>query len=503
MRITRKYFALLALGILLVFAGGIIAFSSLNENSAESILEKNDNPQESSATPQTRSLLKQFSEAFGEAAEKVSSSVVTIYAERVIQTRGSYGLPEDALRDFFGEDFLRRFFGTPSPREETRTSLGSGVIVTKDGYILTNNHVVEKAQKLRVVLNGDKAYEATVVGADPPTDVAVIKIKGEDFPAAKLGNSDECKIGQWVIAVGNPFSLAHTVTAGIISAKGRSSVGLADYEDFIQTDASINPGNSGGALADLEGNVVGINTAITSPSGGNIGIGFAIPINMARQVMEALLSEGRVIRGYLAILPQDVDEDLARALRLKSTKGSLVAEVTPGGPADKAGIRQGDFIVGIDGKKLEDTTQLRNIVAMNKPGTPVRIKLIRDEQEIQVSAVLAEQPTGQETYAPQPEQPREEAEKRLGLRVQTLTPGIAEQLGYQGEHGVIVVEVLLGSAAEEARLQRGDLIKEVNRREVRTGQDFEREMRSLDSGDVAALLVRRGSNSFFVAIKIP
>jgi serine protease Do len=273
--------SIVGMAVLAVFFTGIYVFSSSRDSDPKSSLRKAATASlEPSADSQAQGLIQQLSDAFEAASSKASVSVVSIFAEQVVQIQNPYGMPDDAFKDFFGEDFFKRFFGAPQPKEEKQTvrSLGSGVIVTKDGYILTNNHVVEKADKLSVVIGDKKKFSAKVIGADPPTDVAVIKIDVENLPAAMLGDSDKVKVGQWVIAVGNPFQLMHTVTAGIISAKGRSSVGLADYEDFIQTDASINPGNSGGALADLEGQVIGINTAIASPSGGNIGIGFAIPI---------------------------------------------------------------------------------------------------------------------------------------------------------------------------------------------------------------------------------
>ncbi len=465
-------------------------------------------PEESHAAslqgPQSRALVEQISEAFEQASSKVSPAIVSIFAEQVVEVQNPFGMPDDAFKDFFGGDFFRRFFGAPEPQEQKRTvrSLGSGVIVSRDGYILTNNHVVEKAEKLSVVVGDKKTYSAKIIGTDPPTDVAVIKIEGKNLPVASLGNSDGVKIGQWVIAVGNPFQLMHTVTAGIISAKGRSSVGLADYEDFIQTDASINPGNSGGALADLEGNVIGINTAITSPSGGNIGIGFAIPINMARQVMSTLMSEGKISRGYLAIYPQDINEDLAKALKLKSTEGSLVADVTPDGPADKAGIKRGDVIVEFDGKKVENSIQLRNLVAQVSPGKTVEVVLIRNGNEMKLDVRLGERPKGPESESPAQGQPEEQTSRKLGMSIQTLTPDLADQLGYENVKGVVVTDVAAGSPADEAGLQRGDLIQEVNRKAVQTAQDFEDQLKGSKSGDVVALLVRRGANTFFVAVNV-
>jgi serine protease Do len=333
------------------------------------------------ADVQARGALAAMSQAFETAAAKVSPSVVSIFAEQVVQAEGGQGLPDDPFRDFFGDQFFRRFFGDPGQGGSSRRTvrgLGSGVIVSRDGLILTNNHVVEKASKLSVVISDKKSYPAKVVGTDPQTDVAVIRIDAKDLPVAELGDSDTVKVGEWVLAVGNPFQLMHSVTAGIISAKGRSSVGLADYEDFIQTDASINPGNSGGALADLDGRIVGINTAITSPSGGSIGIGFAIPINMARRVMDELIEKGQVVRGYVGVTLQPIDENMAQALNLKGTDGALVGDVVPDGPADKAGIKRGDVVVAVNGAAVRDSTQVRNLVAAGQPGKAMTLSLLRD-----------------------------------------------------------------------------------------------------------------------------
>lgn len=501
---NAKKIGLWAVVMLLVFVGFYVFALNKDVSSETAIKEISENHGNVPGDPQTQEIMQQISAAFEQASTKISPSVVSIFAEQVVQVESPFGMPDDAFKDFFGEDLFKRFFGFQQPREEKRTvrSLGSGVIVTKDGYILTNNHVVEKAEKLSVVVGDKKKYEAKIIGTDPPTDVAVIKINANNLPVASLGNSDEVKIGQWVIAVGNPFQLMHTVTAGIISAKGRSSVGLADYEDFIQTDASINPGNSGGALADLNGNVIGINTAITSPSGGNIGIGFAIPINMARQVMSTLMSEGKISRGYLAIIPEDIDEDLAKALKLKSTEGSLVADVTPGGPADRAGIKRGDVIIEFNGKKVKDSTQLRNMVADIAPGKSVDMTLIRNGKEVRAKVRLGERPKGPEEATPSERQPEEQTSKKLGVNIQTLTPDLAEQLGYKNAKGVVITDVEPGSPADDAGLQRGDLIQEVNRKEVQTAQDFEKQLKELKSGDVVALLVRRGDVTFFVAVKM-
>ncbi|HVP89978.1 MAG TPA: Do family serine endopeptidase [Terriglobales bacterium] len=455
-----------------------------------------------SLDPQTHPLMDQISGAFEAAAAKVSAFVVPIFAEQVVQA-SSQGLPDDPLRDFFGDDFFRRFFGAPfQGQKRTVHSLGSGVVVSPGGHILTNNHVVAGASKLTVILGDKKKFEAKVIGTDPLTDVAVIKVEARDLPAAVLGDSDKVKVGQWVIAVGNPFELMRTVTHGIISAEGRSSVGLATYEDFIQTDAPINPGNSGGALADLDGSVIGINTAITSPTGGNVGLGFAIPINMARSVMKELLAKGRVIRGYLGLTAQDIDDSLVKPLKLKDASGALVSEVVPGSPADRAGIKTGDAIVEFNGKKVESSSDIHNDAASTAPGTKVGIVLLRNGETIKTSAVLLERPAEKGQKSPRSEEPKGPTSQKLGLSVQTLTPDIAQQLGYGNDKGVIVADVASGSPADDAGLQRGDLIKEVNRIPVRSTQDFEKAIRGLRSGDTAALLVRRGDQTFFRPLKI-
>jgi serine protease Do len=450
-------------------------------------------------------LINELSKAFEQAAARVSPSVVPIYAESVVKVPGMTGMPDDALRQFFGNDFFKRFFGEVPEQKQIQRSLGSGVIVSKDGYILTNNHVVSGAQKLTVYLSDKKSYRAKIVGTDPQSDVAVIRIDATDLPVATLGSSAGVRVGKWVIAVGNPFALLHTVTHGIISAKGRSSVENTAYQDFLQTDAPINPGNSGGALADLDGNVIGINTAIASPSGGNVGLGFAIPIDMAKSVMEQLIAKGKVSRGYLGLTPQDIDQDLAKALKLSSTSGVLISEVVPGSPADKAGLKSGDVVTAFNGAKVEDSTQFRQLVAQAAPESTVTITVLRNGQSFDLKAVLAERPgETQAKAAPEKESPEVKPSSRLGLTVQTLTPDIAQQLGYKRtETGVVIAEVAPASAADEAGLQAGDVVKEVDRQPVQTAEEFERQMRRFKSGDKVALLIKRAGVTFFVPLTMP
>jgi serine protease Do len=500
--ILQRIPGLIAVAIACILTGS----QGINCSTAGEKQEKTPQPQMTIDSSQAKELLQLFSEAFEDAASKINPSVVPIFAEQVVEVQNPLMLPDSPFRQFFGDDFFKRFFGMPGQggeQKQTIHSLGSGVIITPDGYILTNNHVVQGADKLTVVLIDKRKLPAKIIGTDSQTDVAVVKIDASDLPAAPLGNSDEVKIGQWVIAIGNPFQLMHTVTAGIISAKGRSEIRLADYEDFIQTDASINPGNSGGALCDLDGEVIGINTAISSPTGTNIGIGFAIPSNMAKQVMDELLKNGKVSRGYLGLLPQDINDDLAKALKLKSTEGALVGDVTPGGPAEKAGIKRGDIITSLDGQKVEDSTELRNQVAQTKPGTSVKIDLLRAGKEVHVTAKLQERPEKARGSAKPETAPEQQSSEQLGLSVQTLTPEIAQQLGYDGETGVIITDVASGSPAEDAGLQQGDLIKEVGRTPVATFKDFEAALNKYRSGDSVAMLIRRGQNTFYAAIQLP
>ncbi|MCI0697361.1 DegQ family serine endoprotease [candidate division KSB1 bacterium] len=504
---SNKRSLLIAAMLIIGFFSGLIFAAHWEFTPASMSQDKTKAQPPSLTAAQGRALLQQFSAAFEEAASRVNPSVVPIFSEQVVENRNPFSMRNDQFREFFGDDFFRRFFGNPQGGNDERQKirgLGSGVIVSKDGYILTNNHVIREADKVTVMVSENKKYTAKVIGADPQTDLAVIKIAASDLPAATLGNSDDVRIGQWVIAVGNPFELLHTVTAGIISAKGRSSVGLAAYEDFIQTDASINPGNSGGALADLDGNVIGINTAISSPSGGNVGIGFAIPINMAKKIMDELVTKGKVTRGYLALMPQDVDENLAKGLNLKTTAGALVGDVTSDGPADKAGIQRGDIITGFNGKKVENSNQLRAIVADAEPGSTAKVVLLRNGREMALPVVLGERPKEfADRGASEPEEPEAQTGEKLGLSLQTLTPEIARQLSYQNEDGVVVGGVTAGSPADDAGLRRGDLIKEVNRSEVTSVQQFTRAVGRLQSGDSAVLLVRRGQNTFYAAIQVP
>ncbi len=455
-----------------------------------------------------RALADELSLAFEQAASAVAPSVVAVVSEKSITRMTQSQRGGSPFDDSPFGDLLRRFGvpdQQPAPRGDAPEGLqargvGSGVIVRADGYVLTNNHVVEGASRVTVVLDDDRELDAQVIGTDPETDLAVIKVDARDLPAARLGDSSAARVGQWVIAVGNPFELRHTVTAGIISATGRSTVGLATYEDFIQTDASINPGNSGGALADLDGRVIGINTAISSPSGGNVGIGFAIPIDMAERVMADLIKDGSISRGYLALMPQDIEPDLAKALHLEGTKGALVADVTAGGPASKAGIETGDVIVAFAGQAVSDSKDLRNQVASAEPGSKVEVDLLRDGHKKTMSVSLGTRPGAQ--VASNERTPSGEPDRlsRFGFEATELTPDIAAEIGSEGQQGVVVSQVDPAGPAARAGLRRGDLIQRVGRDEVTTVGALRSSLAAASDEDVA-LLVRRGPGSLYLVLK--
>ena len=454
------------------------------------------NPAEAQSTASSgRSVAEQMSEAFEAAANKVSPSVVPIYAEKKVEV-------SEAMSELY------RRFGQEVPEDEegggtqTLRSVGSGVVARTGGYILTNNHVVADATKLTVIFEDGKRHEAKVVGTDPPTDLAVIKVDAKDLPVATFGSSQGLRVGQWVIAVGNPFQLLHSVTAGIVSAKGRSSIGVAAYEDFIQTDASINPGNSGGALADLDGKVIGINTAIASNTGVGAGVGFAIPIDMAKQIMEELINSGGVTRGYLAILPQDINEDLAKALKVPENGGALVGSVTSGGPGEKGGIKRGDVITEFNGKKITNSNELRNEVARTDPDKTANVVVIRDGKRKDLKVKLGERPseTALNTPSKQPSQPPDKLQEDFGLAVDDLTPDAAQELGYGNARGALVVGVRGGSPADNAGFAKGDLIMEIDRKPVVAARDVDRMLSTVKGTRSVAILVRRGDNTFYVPL---
>ena len=430
-------------------------------------------------------------------AKRMRPVVVNISTTQVNEMRGQsqqeFGSPFGDDDPF--NDFWRRFFGGPMPRGPQRQrSLGSGFIIDADGSILTNNHVVENAQKIVVKLSNDQEYEAKVIGRDAKTDMAVIKIDAKTaLSAASLGDSDGLEVGEWVVAIGNPFGLDSTITSGIVSAKGRH-IGQGPYDNFIQTDASINPGNSGGPLINLRGEVIGINTAIFSRTGGNMGIGFAIPINLAKELLPQLRGKGKVTRGYLGVLIQKVTPDIAESLGMERGYGALVANVSKDGPAEKAGVKVGDVIVEFDGKEVKDSADLPIIVARTAVEKKVRMKVLRDKKEVMLNVAVGEL-KDEEVVASAPEK------GELGMTVQKLTPQLAENLGLDKPDGVVVTAVEPGSAAEEAGIRRGDVILEVDRKPVRGVEDYRKAIGANRKGRGVLFLVRRGESTLFLALK--
>ncbi len=453
--------------------------------------------------------LTRESKARAAIVKRVSSSVVNISVEKSVKAseRGGEG------PDPFDDEFFRRFFQPriPPPRDFKQRGLGSGTIVDKQGYVLTNNHVVADADKIMVKLPDERQFEAKLVGRDPASDIAVIKIEGSDLPLAKLGNSDEIDVGESVMAIGNPFGLEQTITAGIVSAKGRSQVGVTDYEDFIQTDASINPGNSGGPLINLKGEVIGVNTAIFSRSGGNMGIGFSIPINEAREIMTALIATGKVTRGFLGVVIQDITPEIAGALGVKAGEGVLVANVGPNTPATRSGIKQGDVIVSFRGQPVKSVNGLRYAVARVKPGETVPAEVLTDGKRHTVNIKIEEQPSDMRTAMGEsgPESPEGRGgpsaplDQVLGMTLQLLTAEIAERMGYQGMKGILVADVDPNGPASAAGIQQGALIMEVNRRPVRSIADLKEQVQKTPSKKYLLLLVRLGQFDRYLAVQKP
>jgi serine protease Do len=421
-------------------------------------------------------------------AKSAMPAVVNIASAKIV--RGP-----DPSSPFFADPFFRRFFGPePAPRRER--GLGSGVIVTRDGYVLTNNHVVEGAEDIRVTLTDRRELQARLVGTDPTTDLAVLKLSGPEFSLLPLGDSSKVDVAEVVLAIGSPFGLGQTVTMGIVSAVGRANVGIADYEDFIQTDAAINPGNSGGALVSATGALIGINTAIFSESGGYMGIGFAVPVNMARQVMDQLITRGRITRGYLGVAAQDVTPAIARGLGLSLERGILVADVTPDGPAARAGLRRGDVITAVDSKPVDDVGHFRNLIAATPPGTRMRLTLVRDKQEQAVEVTVAEAP---ERPRPVATKQSSSAPRQPGLAVTDLTPELVRRLGPgTPAAGAVVTDVAPGGRAAEAGLRPGDIIVELNGRPVRSAQDVQREVQQTGGRELVALVSRGGMTAYVV-----
>lgn len=430
--------------------------------------------------------------SFADLAERVKPSVVNISTTKVIKGRSPINpFGPSPFDDYFGNDFFERFFGDIPQREFKQRSLGSGFIISHDGYILTNNHVVENTDKILVKISNGKEYEAKIIGTDDKTDIALIKIKPGDnnLPVAEIGDSDALRVGEWVLAIGNPFGLEQTVTAGIVSAKGRV-IGAGAYDNFIQTDASINPGNSGGPLFNMQGKVIGINTAIVAQGQ---GIGFAIPIKMATNILDDLKTKGKVTRGWLGISIQDISEDIAKSLNYKGSIGVLVTDVFKDDPADKAGIKVGDIIIEINGKKIHDSHELLLTIASLRVGEKANIKVLRDGKEMIFYTIVAERKD-------RPEVALLKSNSNFGIKAQEITKQLAQQLGIPSDQGVIVTDVEPGSPADEVGIQPRDIILQVNRVKITSFKQYLSEMSKAAAKKSVMLLIKRGKSNFFVSI---
>ena len=433
--------------------------------------------------------------SFADLAEKLSPAVVNINTTTTMKGRRGFPqgdkMPQEPF--FGGEDFFRRFFGDIPEKDFKQKSLGSGFIISGDGYIFTNNHVVEKANKIRVKLANGREYDAVIKGQDANTDIALIKINPltNDLPVVIFGDSDKMRVGEWVFAIGNPFGLEQTVTAGIVSAKGRV-IGSGPYDNFIQTDASINPGNSGGPLFNLSGEVIGINTAIVAQGH---GIGFAIPINTAREMFEQLKTKGRVTRGWLGVTVQEVTPEISENLKLSDRRGALVGDVLKGEPAEKAGIKTGDILIEIDGKKIRDTHELLRIVASLPLGKTVDLKVIRNGKEMILPIKIGERKDQKElAHIVKPSD-------QLGMTVQEITPELSQYFGLSETGGVVITQVREESPADDAGLKTQDIVLQINKVKISSLKDYRMEISKSGQEETLLILIKRGDTSFFVTLR--
>jgi len=486
-------FGAVALGGAVALAGSALAFSQ--KPKAEDF-----NAPPVDERPLTREVGGHNS--FAPVVKRVAPGVVKVFTTTKVHNtsfNGPTGDMDDLFRRFFGDSYQGRMTPRRNGEMPRQQGIGSGVIATKDGYILTNNHVVDGADEVKVALQDGREFTAKVIGRDPKTDIAVIKIDAKDLPAVPMADSEKVEVGDVVLAIGNPFGIGQTVTTGIVSATGRAGAVGLDYEDFIQTDAAINPGNSGGALVDAEGRLIGINTAILSRSGGNQGIGFAIPANLARDVMESLVKDGHVTRGYLGVMIQDVTPKLAKEFKLKEAQGALVGDVTPKSPAERAGLQSGDLILNYNGKKVTDSQHLKLEVARTQPGEKVPVKILRDGETKTVEVTVRELP-GTEHLAKNDKRDAEDTGTLNGVTVADLDGGARQQFEIPGQvKGVVVTDVDQNSAAAEAGLKPGDVILEINRKPVRTAEEA---VKLTEKGTDKTTLLRvwRDGGSRFVVV---
>lgn len=457
-------------------------------------------PEKGATTDENIAILDRSAQAFTSVVKAAKPAVVHIEVEKTVKGSNQYGVPDE----YFNNPFFERFFGPQfrhpqQPRRFKQQGQGSGFIISKEGHILTNNHVVEDADSISVTLNDKQKVPAKLIGSDPQTDVALIKIDYEgDLPTLALGNSEALEVGEWVIAIGNPFGLSQTVTVGVVSAKGRSSVGINEYENFIQTDAAINPGNSGGPLLNIHSEVVGINSALFSRTGGYMGIGFAIPINMVKAIEDQLHDHGKVTRGWLGVAIQDVNEDLAKSFGLTEAGGILVSEVQPDSPAKQAGMQRGDVIRKLDDIRLSDVNDLRNRIALLAPDSQADLEIIRDGKKIVLTVTIGEQPSDFSRSA-HPAKSKGSLDQ-FGVSLQDLSPELAERFGYQGKQGVLITEVEPGNIGAKAGLKAGQLIEEVNKQQVTNIRELKTALANSTSPNRVLLRVRTGNYSHYVVL---
>jgi serine protease Do len=444
--------------------------------------------------PRVPAHIEETSRAFSDIVKAVSPAVVNISSTKIIRKK------QPSPEDFF--DQLNTF---PNGRTQKfrEQSLGSGVIVSPDGYIVTNSHVIEQSSEIKVSLYDKRSFKARVIGIDTKTDIAIIKIDASDLPVIPWGDAEKLQVGEFVLAIGNPFLLSHTVTMGIVSAVGRADVGISAYEDFIQTDAAINPGNSGGPLVNTRGELVGINTAIFSKTGGYQGIGFATPSNMVKAVMEQLIKTGKVTRGWIGIAIQELTPELSQQLGVGANQGVLVSDVARNSPAQLAGITRGDIILEYDGKKTVDVGAMRNVVAQSRIGSQAQVKLLRRDKEIIANVTVAELPTeGGDPRAGLSQKSDSLDNVLTGMRVTDLNSAIAKQLGIEPEEkGVVIMNIDNGAPADAAGLRRGDVISEINRNRISNLNDFNRIIARIKPGDSALLFVNRAGRKFYTTLE--
>ena len=474
MRHINKTFSKVLIIIFLAFSLNIIASQEILANS------KNKESTE---------ILTQLGEAMAGVAERVKPAVVNISTSKTIKTE---------RHPFFDDPFFRRFFGDPQPQKRKVTNLGSGVIAASDGYLITNNHVIEGAEDILVKLADGREYKGRPVGKDPRTDIAIIKIEEKNLPTIPWADSDRLRVGEIVFAIGNPYGLNQTITMGIVSALGRTGIGITDYEDFIQTDAAINPGNSGGALVNIRGEIVGINTAIFSVTGGYQGIGFAIPSNMVKRVMDNIVKEGKVVRGWLGVQIQVLTPELAKQFNLKDEKGILLADIVEGGPAEKGGLKRGDVITEYGGKKIENPFQLRNMVANTRPGETADIKVLRNGSALSIKVVVGELPDGATAL----EMPDKFDNALKGVQVQDLTDEALQKLGITRKlKGVIIANIAADSPAFGI-LGNRDIILEINKKPLSNIKEYNEIVSKIEKNQDILLLIVRGGSTLYITISV-